>query len=216
MYKYVLFDLDGTITDPKEGIVNALLYMFNKYNMKIENVKDLYKLIGPPLTESFQKYYGFSKEKSLEAVLFYREYYKDKGVNENTLYEGVYTTIKTLYEKGYVIGLATSKPEVFAKHILDTFDLSKYFKVIAGATMDDSRSKKADVITYALNQLDITSLDEVIMVGDRMYDIIGAKENNIDSIGVLYGYGNIEELKEVGATYIVSKPEDIIDLLATK
>ena len=216
MYKYVLFDLDGTITYPKEGIINALLYMFDKYNMKIENVKDLYKLIGPPLTDSFQKYYGFSKEKSVEALLIYREYYKDKGVNENTLYAGVYTTIKTLYEKGYVIGLATSKPEEFAKHILDTFDLSKYFKVIAGATMDDSRSKKADVITYALKQLDITSLDEVIMVGDRMFDIIGAKENNIDSIGVLYGYGNIEELKEAGATYIVSKPEDIIDLLATK
>ena len=119
-------------------------------------------------------------------------------------------------QKALCDGQQSIKPEVFAKHILDTFDLSKYFKVIAGATMDDSRSKKADVITYALNQLYITSLDEVIMVGDRMYDIIGAKENNIDSIGVLYGYGNIEELKEAGATYIVSKPEDIIDLLATK
>ena len=123
--------------------------------MKIENVKDLYKLIGPPLEESFEKFYGFSPEKVKEAVSFYREYYQVKGVNENVLYEQIPQTIKTLYENGYKIALATSKPEAFAKQILHTFDLDKYFTFIGGATFDAKLSKKGDIIEYVLSSLNV-------------------------------------------------------------
>ena len=216
MYKVVLFDLDGTLIDPKLGIINSVTYALNKYNIKVKDNSELLKFIGPPLVSSFQLFYNFSKEKAIEATNYYRQYYKEKGINENTLYEGVIDILSYLHDNGYVIGLATSKPEVFARHILLHYDILQYFDVIAGATLDGKISEKEQVIELALTKLSNYSHNEIIMVGDRFYDINGAKHHNLDSIGVLYGYGSIDEFKEANATYIINSIDKLKDILTKK
>ena len=213
MYQYFLFDLDGTLTDPGEGITNSVDYSLKKYNIIIEDKKELYKFIGPPLQESFQKYCGFSKEQSLQAVEYYREYFRDKGIFENKVYKGTIEMLSVLKYKGKHIILATSKPEEFAKQILVHFDLIRYFDFVAGATMDGTRSKKDDVIRYAVSSYPINDLSEAIMIGDREHDILGANKVGMDSIGVLFGYGDYDELKKSGATYIVKEIKDILNLV---
>ncbi len=210
MYDTILFDLDGTLTDPGEGITNSVAYALNKYGIEVADKSELYKFIGPPLKDSFMKYYGFSEAEALKAIEYYRENFRDKGIFENEVYEGVEDMLRKLHSDGKIIVLATSKPEEFAVRILEHFDLKKYFAVIAGASMDSSRSKKGDVIAYALSMCDGISRDKTVMIGDREHDIIGAKENNLKSIGVLYGYGSEEELRKSGADYIVSTPADIL------
>lgn len=212
-YRTVLFDLDGTLTDPGTGITNSVAYALKKYGIEISDRTELYKFIGPPLLESFEKYYGFSKEQAREAVDFYREYFRDKGIFENMPYDGVKELLEELKKSGRKIVLATSKPEEFAVRILEHFDLMQYFDVAAGASMDETRTKKAQVIAYALEQCKITDLSQVVMIGDREHDIIGAKQIGIDSIGVLFGYGNREELQKAGATYIAERVDDILPLL---
>ncbi|MBQ8519550.1 MAG: HAD family hydrolase [Agathobacter sp.] len=209
MYKYVLFDLDGTLTNPEIGITNCVMYALEKFNIKVEDRKELHPFIGPPLTYSFQTYYGLSEEESERAVKYYRERFSVKGLYENEVYNGVEKLLRQLREGGKVIVLATSKPEEYAIKILKYFDLYKYFDYVAGATMDGSRGEKADVITYALEISGIEDKRQAIMVGDRNYDILGAKENGLDSIGVLFGFGDYEELTKAGATYIVEDVEDI-------
>ena len=213
MYQYILFDLDGTLTDPGEGITNSVDYALKKYNIIIEDKKELYKFIGPPLQESFQKYYGFSTEQSLQAVEFYREYFRDKGIFENEVYNGTAETLSVLKNKGKHIILATSKPERFARQILAHFDLMRYFDFVAGATMNGSRSKKDDVIRYAVSSYPINNLSESIMIGDREHDILGANKVGMDSIGVLFGYGDNDELKKAGAAYIVKEMTDILNIV---
>ena len=213
MYDTVLFDLDGTLTDPGEGITNSVSYALRKYGIEVTDRRELYKFIGPPLVDSFMKYYDFSQEEALKAVEYYREYFRDKGIFENRVYEGVEDMLTQLHANGKRLVLATSKPEEFALRILEHFDLRKYFTVVAGASMDSSRSKKGDVIAYALSMCDSIDKNTAIMVGDREHDIIGAKENDLKSIGVLYGYGSEDELKNSGADYIVPTPSDIINLI---
>ena len=213
MYDTILFDLDGTLTDPGEGITNSVAYALRKYNIEVTNRSELYKFIGPPLKDSFMKYYGFDEVKAEEAIAFYREYFRDTGIFENRVYEGVENMLRTLHADGKRLVLATSKPEEFAIRILEHFSLKKYFAVTAGASMDSSRSKKGDVIGYAISLCEGFCKDTAVMVGDREHDIIGAKENGLKSIGVLYGYGDEEELKTAGADYIVSTPEDILNLI---
>ena len=216
MYKVVLFDLDGTLIDPRLGIINSVTYALNKYNIKVKDSSELLKFIGPPLVVSFQSFYNFSKEKAIEATSYYREYYKDKGVNENVLYDGVKELLNLLHNNNYVIALATSKPEIFAKHILLHYDILKYFDVIAGATLDGSISSKEQVIELALSKLNNYSKNEIIMVGDRHFDINGASYHNLDSIGVLYGFGSKEELKEANATYIIDSIKQIFEIVSKK
>lgn len=213
MYKYLFFDLDGTIVEPSKGIVNSILYALDKLEVKDVNPNDLLKFIGPPLEYSFMNFLGFSEQKADEAVRLYREYYKDKGINECHLYEGIDKLIINLANKGYKIVLATSKPEPFAIRIIERFNLLPYFTCIAGATLDGKVKKKEDVINNALKRLNITNLNEVIMIGDRKHDIIGANINNLDSIGVLYGFGNKQEFIEHKATYIVNTVTDLYDLI---
>lgn len=213
MYETILFDLDGTLTDPGEGITNSVAYALKKYGIEVSDRSELYKFIGPPLVDSFMGYYGFSEEKALQAVEYYREYFRDRGIFENRVYEGVEDMLRSLQVSGKRIVLATSKPEEFALRILEHFDLKKYFSVVAGASMDSSRSKKGDVIAYALSMCDGIDKNTAIMIGDREHDIIGAKENGLKSIGVLYGYGDEEELKKAGADYIVNQPESIPELM---
>ena len=213
MYDTILFDLDGTLTDPGEGITNSVAYALKKYDIEVADKRELYKFIGPPLKDSFMKYYGFVESKAEEAIAYYREYFRDTGIFENRVYEGVEDMLKKLHDDGKKIVLATSKPEEFALRILEHFDLKKYFQVVAGASMDSSRSKKGDVIAYAISVCDNFHKDTSVMIGDREHDIIGAKENGLKSIGVLYGYGDENELKTAGADYIASSPADILNLI---
>ena len=210
MYQYILFDLDGTLTDPGLGITNAVMYALKKFNIEVEERSKLYKFIGPPLLDSFEIYYGLSKEESQQALQYYREYFKPYGLYENEVYEGIEALLTELKVRGLKLILATSKPEPFAVEILRHFDLEKYFDFTAGATMDEKRVKKADVIQYALESCGIKDLKSAIMIGDREHDVLGAKQTGLASIGVLYGYGNYEELQLAGADYIVEKPEEIL------
>ena len=211
-YNPILFDLDGTLSDTGEGIINSVVYALNKYNIKVEDKRELFRFVGPPLHKSFKNFYGFSPEKAQQAVEYYREYYAVKGIYENTVYNGVYSLLERLKADGKALAVATSKPEKFAKIVIESNNMSKYFSVVAGANLDGSRTKKADVIKYALNRLNTPNAVPVI-VGDRCYDAVGAREAGIDSIGVLYGYGSIEEMKESQATYIAKTTEDIYRII---
>lgn len=206
MYKYILFDLDGTLTDPKEGITNSVAYALRAYGID-EDPDKLTPFIGPPLHESFMVFYGFDEAKAMAAVDKYREYFAERGIFENKLYPETNDFLEALQKAGKKIALATSKPEVFARQILEYFGIEDYFDVIAGSNMDGSRTKKAEVIDEVFTRFKMTegklpSKSETVMIGDRLHDIAGAQENGIDSIGVTFGYGGCDELKKAGATYI--------------
>lgn len=211
-YETALFDLDGTLIDSGEGITNSVAYSLRKFGIEIKDKTELYRFIGPPLHESYEKFYGFSKEKAKTAVEYYREYYREKGIYENQVYEGVEELLKTLYDAGKTLIVATSKPKLFAEQILNYLDLAKYFIYIAGANMDGTMTKKAEVIQYGLTAANVSDFSKAVMIGDREHDILGAKAIGIDAIGVLFGYGDYEELKNAGADYIVKKAEDIVPI----
>ena len=209
--KFILFDLDGTLTDPSKGITNSVIYSLNKFDITVENRADLYKMIGPPLRDSFERYFGFSKEKANLAVQFYREYYKNIGLYENSIYAGIPELLKNLNNKSLI--LATSKPTVFAVTVLEHLNLSDYFAFISGSELNGTRADKAEIISYALKQCKITDTSQAVMVGDRSYDIIGAKQNCVASIGVLYGFGKQNELAAAGADYIANNVTELKNLL---
>lgn len=213
MYQYIFFDLDGTLTDPGKGLISSLSYSLNKMGIQVDNPNNLKVFIGPPLDVSFRKFYNFNEEQIELGTKYYRKKYREKGIFENEVYPNIEFVLKTLKENGKILVLATSKPEEFAYKILKHFNLLQYFDFIGAATMDSSRSKKGDVIKYALDNLQIKNLNQVIMIGDRKYDIIGANENQLDSIGVLYGYGNKEELETAGAKYICQNALEILDII---
>ena len=154
-YKNILFDLDGTLTDPGVGITNSVAHALRKYGITVDDNRELFKFIGPPLHESFEAYYGFSKDEAFTAVEYYREYYRDRGIFENLLYDGIPDLLKFLHSRGHILAVATSKPEIFAKQILDHFTLGKYFTCITGSNLDGTRTKKAEVIDYALSSCGI-------------------------------------------------------------
>lgn len=212
-YDVILFDLDGTLTDPAIGITNSVMHSLKKYGIEVADRTELYKFIGPPLHESYEKFYGFSADEALQAVEHYREYYRVKGIYENLVYDGIEELLIKLNESGKKVILATSKPEIFAREILRYFGLDKYFYYAAGANLDGSRTDKAEVIAYALEAGGVSDKSSVVMVGDREHDIIGANKNGIDSIGVLFGYGSRAELENAGATYIVKTVCDIGNLI---
>lgn len=201
-YKYILFDLDGTITDSALGITNSVKYALNKLNSPIPSYDTLCKFIGPPLLDGFRDICGFEREKAQTAVKYYREYYETTGLFENAVYDGIPELLKALKESGKSVILATSKPEKFARLILEHFNLMQYFDFAAGASMDETRNNKDAVIAYALKECNIKDKSLAVMVGDRHHDVDGAKVNGISSIGVLYGFGNREELETAGADYI--------------
>lgn len=213
-YDVVLFDLDGTLTNPGQGITNSVEYALNKYGIAVENKKDLYKFIGPPLIDSFKEFYGFSAEKATEAVKYYREYYVEKGIYENELYDGIKELLESLKGSGKKLAVATSKPEEFAHRVLQSFGIDGYFDFIGGASMDEvTRSTKNQVLEYTLENVSPDDLSKVIMIGDRCFDINGANSFGIDSIGVLFGYGSKKELADAGATYLAKTTKDIEKIL---
>ena len=210
-YEYILFDLDGTITESGPGITNSVYYAVTKMGYEVEDRSMLRRFIGPPLLESFQKYFGMTKEQADDAIRNYREYYTAKGMFENTVYDGFEESIKALKLSGKKLAIATSKPEKFAKQIAEHFGFDKYFDVISGASMDEKLVAKADIMKNALEALGVSDMEKerVLMVGDREHDIFGAKMNQVSSMGVLYGYGDRPELEAAGADYIVETAADI-------
>ena len=197
-YKYILLDLDGTITDPMIGITRCVEYALNHFGIQVNDLLD-----------SFRDFYHFTDEQAKEATEKYRERFADTGIYENKLYDGMKDFLEEATRQGRILMLATSKPTVFAKRILDYFDIARYFTFVAGSGLDGSCYTKGDVIRHVLESNNLTDHPSVVMIGDRKHDIIGAKENRLDSIGVLYGYGDREELSQAGADYIV---EDIAGL----
>lgn len=216
-YEHIFFDLDGTITEPVVGITNAIVYALGKYDIKVLDRATLYKFIGPPLRDSFMEFCGFSEEKAEEAVRYYREYYSVNGVLENDIMPGMEDAIRRLRDAGCHLYVATSKPEKFAKEILENLKLADYFDIIAGSLMDGSRDKKELVIAYLLERAGIgaseESLRDIVMVGDRKFDIMGAKHFGMDNIAVTFGYGDREEFFACGAMKIVDTAAELADYI---
>ena len=212
-YKYVLFDLDGTITDPFDGITASIIYALDKFGISVPDRNELAAFIGPPLVDSFSKYYGFSHGCSLAAVGYYREYYGKKGIFECTLYDGIADLFHKLKDSGVKVIIATSKPEHFAIKLMEHFALDDCFVSICGATMDEKRTNKDEVIRYALDRNGITNTDDCIMVGDRKYDVRGAKAAGIKSVGVLYGYGSRDEMDAVAPDFIAKNIAELETIL---
>lgn len=216
MKKIILFDLDGTIMNTKEGITKCAAYALEYYGIHIENPDTLDFFIGPPLHKSFQDFYGFDEEKAAAAAAKYRERYKDIGVFECVPYEGMEECIKTLHEQGYLLGVATSKPEVFAVRIMEKFNFMPYLSHVTGSLLDNTRSAKKEVLEEAFARFGVGTTytrEEVLMIGDRKHDIIGAKEMGIQSMGVKFGFAKGNELEEAGADYIAETPADIVELI---
>ena len=209
--EYILFDLDGTLTDSSEGIINSLMYAFDKLNFVIESREELRAFIGPPLIEMMMKQYGFSHEKATLGLNFYREYFRDKGIFENLIYQGIPEMLCELQSSGKK--LATSKPGVFAKRIMEHFDIAKYFDFIGGSDMGETRNSKSAVIEYVMENCNITEPKQCIMVGDREHDVMGAGKYGIETVGVLFGYGSREELENAGAKYIVENVAELSEFL---
>jgi len=211
---YILFDLDGTISDPKEGITRSVQYSLRAFGINIEDADTLTPFIGPPLRDSYKKYYGFDSDDTEKAVAKYREYFAKTGLFQNSLYRDMDKLLKALQDMGKQLIIATSKPIFYAEKILKHFKIDQYFVFVAGSEMDGRRSKKSEVIKHALDNMGIDRINKVIMIGDREHDIIGANELGIDSIGVLYGYGDLQELTNAGATFICESVGDLFKLLS--
>lgn len=211
--KYLLFDLDGTLTDPKEGITKSVQHALKAYGIIEEDLDKLCPFIGPPLKDSYMEFYGFNEKDAQDGVYKYREYFSVKGWMENKEYPGIEDMLKKLKASGRHLMVATSKPELFAVKILKHFKLDQYFDFIGGADMEETRVKKGDVIRYVLESNRISDLSQAVMVGDRKHDVMGAKEVGIESVGVLYGYGDRPELEAAGADYIAESVADLERLL---
>lgn len=218
--KIILFDLDGTLTDPGLGITNSVMHALHRYGIEVSDRTELYKFIGPPLHESFERFYGFEKEEAYRAVDVYREYFSVKGLFENEVYAGIEQLLRELKKQGKILCLATSKPEVFAKQILEHFCLDGYFDRIVGSLLNGERTNKAEVIAWVLQCLNEDgiswNLNQIVMIGDREHDVIGAHKNDIPAIGVLFGYGNEDELKMAGADDLAVSVDGLYEMLVGK
>lgn len=212
-YKVIFFDLDGTLTDPREGIVNSIQYAADYYGIKTHR-RDLLKYIGPPLKDTFKELLGerYTDRLGDRAVAKYRERYANGGIFENKIYPNVRETLSRLKEKGLVLCTASSKPQVYVKQILEHFDIDKFFDYVGGATLDGKISRKEDVINSVIKDNDF-STDEILMVGDRKYDLTGAEKMGIDAVGVLYGFGSYEELSAEKSVALIDDIKQLTDIL---
>ena len=211
-YSHILFDLDGTITEPFEGITKAVQYSLKKFGIEVEDRRVLAPFIGPPLVESLTERYGFTMEDAVAAVAKYREYFAVKGLYENELFEGIPELLSDCRKAGYKISMATSKPTHYARIIAEHFDIARYFDAIHGSSLDGTRITKSSVVAEAVQEehLDPT---RALMIGDRRHDVEGAGEHGIRTVGVLYGYGSREEHEAAGAAYIVNDLDELRELL---
>lgn len=213
MYDKILFDLDGTLIDPKIAITKAAQYALSKFNIVENNLDKLESFIGPPLSVSFQKYYSFNESELKRAIEFYREHFAKFGISSNILYPGIDDLLKELYDKGITLAIATSKLTSSAELVLKHFGLYDYFALVYGGDFYQTQASKQEIIHNTLSKLPAVRKQTTVMVGDREYDIIGAQQNGIDSIGVTYGYGSTKEIKETNPTHIVNSVEELKILL---
>ena len=204
----LLFDLDGTLTDSADGIINSIKHSRDVLNLG-EPDCSYFVFVGPPLMETYTVHFGLSEEKAREAIKVYRERYSDIGWKENSVYDGVEDMLKGLKAKGKILLVATSKPEKFARQILEYFNLDKYFDFIGGCDLEGKLATKADVINYVFDSINLEDKSRAIMIGDRYHDVYGAKNVGIDCIGVTYGYGDRTELEEAGAEYVFDTAEEV-------
>jgi phosphoglycolate phosphatase len=213
LYDLCLFDLDGTLTESKEGITKSVQYALKQFGIDEPDLDRLTCFIGPPIRESFMQYYSFSTAEAEKAAQHYRDRFSTTGIFENALYPGVVDMLKELKSKGVAMAVATSKPTVFAEKIIQYFGIEQFFETIAGSELDGRRSKKGEVVRFCLDTIDRNHERRAVMIGDRKYDIIGAQETAIDSIGVLWGYGSREELESAGATMLTGSTEELCSLI---
>lgn len=219
MYQYCLFDLDGTLTDPREGITKCVQYALHHYGIEEPDLTKLEPFIGPPLTDSFMQFYGFPEKKAWEACEVYRERFIPIGAYENKVFEGVPEMLQQMKEKGIRIAIASSKPEVSVRKILEHFDLMQYFDVVVGSAPDGSHGRKEEIVERALSELGVQALpdedrySQCAMVGDRKFDICGAKTHGVTAVGVSFGFADEGELEQAGADYIVDSIEEMAQLL---
>ena len=213
-YKHVLFDLDGTLSESGTGIINSYAYTLDTYGIEY-NEKDLVKFVGPPLRDNMLEYLKEGDDVE-DYIKTYREYYDRQGLFENNMYCGIKEMLEKFAHSGYKLHVASSKPTHYIEKILKNFGIFEYFTLIGGDHMEGGRGDKADVINYVLENANICDKSSVIMVGDRKYDIIGAKECGIDNIGVLFGYGTREELEEAGSDHIAETPQNIWEFISSK
>ncbi|MCL2452011.1 HAD-IA family hydrolase [Candidatus Saccharibacteria bacterium] len=214
MKDVILFDLDGTITDSKVGITKSVQYALRYFGINVDDPDELCKFIGPPLRQSFKDFYDFDDAGAERAVEKWREYFLEKGIFENILYSGIDVMLKKLKRGGgKTLLVASTKSTSSAEKVLEYLCISEYFTFVSGSELNGDRSDKKELILYALENADIKDISRCIMVGDRKHDIIGAKSVGMDSVGVLYGYGNYKELLEAGATHIVRDVEGLSELL---
>lgn len=207
-YKNILIDLDGTLIDSQAGITKSAQYALGKFNIIVEDLKQLIPFIGPPLKDSFMNMYGFTEPEAMKAIKYYREYFHDHGVFDTLLYPGVEDLLRKLHSEERLLFVATAKPTVYAKQILDEYKLSQFFSFICGANLDGTRTNKSEIIKIIIDEYKI-NIEDTVMIGDRKYDIIGAHNNKIDSIAVGYGYGTEEELKAANPTQYVKTVEEL-------
>ena len=237
MLKKILFDLDGTLTNPKTGITKSVQYALAHFGIE-EEADNLTQFIGPPLIDSFMNFYGFSLEQAREGVTAYREYFAPKGIFENDVYPGVPEMLAALKEKGAILAVASSKPELFVEQILEHFDLAKYFDVVVGSLLNETRTSKEEVLEEALRQLGVMSTDNlrqvdhtkkdndivatmedddkkatIAMVGDRKFDITGAKAHGLTAVGVSFGFAEPGELEAEEPDFIAETVEQLKDYL---
>lgn len=213
-YKYLLFDLDGTLTDPKEGITTSVQYALRAFGIEEPDLDKLTPFIGPPLRESFMDFYGFSEEQAEEAVAKYREWFNPTGIFQNMIYPGIKEMLEELKDKGKILAVASSKPQVFVERILHHFGIYDCFDVIVGSELDGTRNSKEEVVEEALKRLGKADRFRAVMVGDRKFDIAGGKEHGLVTVGVAFGYAEEGELEEAGADYVVDTVEELGRLLA--
>lgn len=213
--KYIFMDLDGTITNPAEGITKCFEYALQQFGIAVESRKELEQFIGPPLRKSFMDGFGFTAEQAERAVAKYRERFVPVGMFENEVYDGMEQALQSLKKAGKTLVVATSKPEHMAIKILEHFHLDCYFDDICGSCDECNRNEKEDVIRYALEKHGITDLDNVLMVGDRKFDVIGAAKCGLKCMGVLYGFGDKNELEQAGAAYVAETVEDMARIIVS-
>lgn len=213
MFTHILFDLDGTLTDPALGITNSVIYALKKLGFRAPERKDLYFFIGPPLLDSFKSYCNISDDQAQTAIKYYREYFSDKGVFENKLLEGIPELLNDLKKSGKTLAVATSKPLVFAQKILEHFNIAQFFDYAVGSELDGRLTDKSEVIAKTLKMMGNPDKANTVMVGDRCFDITGAQKNRIKSIGILFGYGDRSELLEAGADYLAENTKELKKLL---
>ncbi|WP_417430291.1 HAD family hydrolase [Kiloniella sp.] len=207
----IFFDLDGTLTDPKEGITKSIQYALEQLGMESPSPDDLEWCIGPPLKESFDQLLG-GRSLSEEAIVLYRERFAETGLYENEIYPEIVLLLKSLKEKGFPLFVATSKPEIYATKIIEYFNLESFFERVFGSELNGTRSNKTDLLEYALSKTGSRPSNS-LMVGDRKHDVLGALNNKMISVGVTYGYGTVSELKGAGVHYLIDKPLDFLNVV---